>query len=143
MAEHDPERDDDGAPEGGGPGEGPAAGDAGARARATQGPAGDLVADVLGRVLRRGREEMGKAAKWGRERLTLRQLRSDRDRMYQKLGKEARHLLEGGEIEHPGLRRGVERITELESRILALEDLLRGRGVDVDEPEAPPEGGAG
>jgi hypothetical protein len=101
----------------------------------SDGPPADPMAELLGRFLRRGKEEMGKAAKWGKERLTLRQLRSDRDRMYQKLGKEARHLLEGGEIDHPGLQRGVQRIKDLEARILALEDLLRGRGVNVDESE--------
>lgn len=86
--------------------------------------------ELLGKLLRRGKVEVERATKWGRERLTLRQLRSDRDRMYQKLGKEARLLVEGGDLDHPGLRRGVERIKELEARILEIEDQLRAVGLD-------------
>lgn len=104
-------------------------------------PVGDLLIEVLGKLWRRGRVEMERAAKKGKERITLRQLRSDRDRMYQKLGKEARALVEGGEVDHPGLRRGIERIKDLEARLLEAEDAIRARGGDPDEPEAtPPEG---
>jgi hypothetical protein len=118
----------------------------------------EVVGDLLGRLWRRGRVEVEKAAKRGRERLTLRQLRTDRDRMYQKLGKEARHLLEGGELDHPGIRRGVERIRELEERIAEAEDQMRAVGLDPadagegtdasgptsDDPPSddPPSGGA-
>lgn len=93
-------------------------------------PLADMFSDLVGKLWRRGRVEMEKAARRGRERLTLRQLRSDRDRMYQKLGKEARLLLEGGELDHPGLRRGVERIRELEAKLLAAEDAVRAVGGD-------------
>jgi len=76
---------------------------------------------------------------WARERLTLRQLRADRDRMYQKLGKEARHLHEAGELEHPGVARGVARIRELEKKISDLEDQLRAVGLEPEqEPEQTP-----
>jgi len=95
-----------------------------------QGELAEVVGDLLGRLWRRGRVEVEKAAKRGRERLTLRQLRTDLDRMYQKLGKEARHLLEGGELDHPGIRRGVERIRELEERIAEAEDQMRAVGLD-------------
>lgn len=96
----------------------------------------DMAVDLLGKLFRRGRVEVEKAARKGRERLTLRQLRSDRDRMYQKLGKEARNLLEAGELDHPGIRKGVERIAELERRLQELEDELRNLGVDpgAEEP---------
>lgn len=109
----------------------------GAKGATGEGPLGDAVADLLGKILRRGRVEVERAARKGRERLALRQMRGDRDRMYQKLGKEARQLLEAGELDHPGLRRGMERIRELEARILEAEDIARGRGEDVEEP---PEG---
>ena len=101
-------------------------------------PLGEMFASLLGKLWRRSRVEMERAAKRGKERLTLRQLRSDRDRMYQKLGKEARNLLEGGEIAHPGLARGVERIRELEAKLLEAEDALRARGEepDAEKPEA-------
>lgn len=78
-------------------------------------------------VFRRGREGARRAASSGRVRLDLRQLRRDRDVMYQKLGKEVRHLLEGGEVQHPGLARGVERIRELEARIAEVETELAAR----------------
>lgn len=106
-------------------------------------PVADMFAELLGKLWRRGRVEMERAARKGRERLTLRQLRGDRDRMYQKLGKEARALLEAGEIDHPGLRRGIERVRELEARLLEAEDAVRAGGGDPDEAAGEPESGAG
>lgn len=83
-------------------------------------------------VLRRGRAGARRAASSGRIRLDLRQLRRDRDVMYQKLGREVRHLVEGGEVSHPGLSRGVERIRELEEQIAAVEaDLAEQRAAEV------------
>ncbi len=96
----------------------------------------DLVADALSKLWHRSRSEAGNAARWARERLTLRQLRADRDRMYQKLGKEARHLHEAGELDHPGIEKGVGRIRELEQKIGDLEDQLRAVGLEP-EPENP------
>ncbi len=104
-------------------------------------PLADMLSDLVGKLWRRGRVEMEKAARKGRERLTLRQLRSDRDRMYQKLGKEARQLLEGGELDHPGLRRGVERIRELEAKLLEAEDAVRAVGGDPEKEGMGEEGG--
>lgn len=109
--------------------------------RRSPGPTGDGMGDLVEKLLRRGRVEVEKAARKGRELLTLRQMRADRDRMYVKLGKEARNLLEGGEIDHPGLRRGIERIAELEARIREAEDALRDVGLDPSEPAE--EGGEG
>src|SRR5262245_22291225 len=86
-----------------------------------EGPLGEAVAELFGKIWRRGRVEVEKAARRGRERLALRQMRGDRDRMYQKLGKEARQLVEGGDLDHPGLKKGVARIAELEARILEAE----------------------
>jgi hypothetical protein len=104
-------------------------------------PLAEMFADLFGKLWRRGRVEMEKAARKGRERLTLRQLRGDRDRMYQKLGKETRQLLEAGELEHPGIRRGVERIRELEARLLEAEDAVRAVGGDPDKEVSGDEGG--
>ncbi|MFZ5480365.1 MAG: hypothetical protein ACOZNI_26615 [Myxococcota bacterium] len=100
-----------------------------------EGPLGEAVADLLGKIWRRGRVEVEKAARRGRERLALRQMRVDRDRMYMKLGKEARQLVEGGELDHPGLRKGMARIAELEARILEAEDALKAKG---EPPEPDP-----
>lgn len=99
----------------------------------------DLLTETLSKLWQRSRAEAGTAARWARERLTLRQLRNDRDRMYQKLGKEARHLFEGGELDHPGVGRGVERIRELEKKIEDLEDQMRAVGL---EPETDSSSGA-
>lgn len=89
----------------------------------------------LARVLvRRGKEEARRAAQTGRLRLDLRQLRKDRDAMYGKLGRELRHLVEGGEIAHPGVQRGLERIAELEERIRRLEGELAAAGEAEPEP---------
>lgn len=89
----------------------------------------------LARVLvRRGREEARRAAQTGRLRLDLRQLRKDRDAMYGKLGRELRHLVEGGEIAHPGVQRGLARIAELEERIRRLEGELAAAGEVEPDP---------
>ncbi len=107
-----------------------------------EGPMSEMLADILGKLWRRGRLEVEKAARKGRERLTLRHHRADRDRMYMKLGKEARQLLEAGELDHPGIRRGIERIRELEAKLLEAEDAVRARGGDPAE-DAGQEAGEG
>ena len=90
--------------------------------------------ELLGRFVNRAKEEAERAARRGRDQLHLRQLRNDRDVMYQKLGKEARNLLEAGEIAHPGLLKAVERIEELERRLRECEDAFR---VGDNPPAAP------
>lgn len=122
-----------------------AAGEGSRRERriAAEEPVGEMFAELLGKLWRRGRVEMERAARKGRERITLRQLRADRDRMYQKLGKEARALLEAGEIDHPGLRRGTERVKELEAKLLEAEDAVRADGGDPDEQGSEPGEGSG
>lgn len=97
-------------------------------------------------VFRQGRVRAKQAAATGRVRLDLRQLRRDRDVMYQKLGREVVHLQEGGELQHPGLARGVERIREIEARIAEVEaDLARQRAEDAARAadQADPEHQAG
>lgn len=89
---------------------------------------------LLGRLWGRSKVEMEKAARWGRDTIALRQMRTDRDRMYQKLGKEARHLLEAGEIRHPGLERAAQSILEMEQRIREAEDAAR-MGERAPEPK--------
>ena len=94
----------------------------------------DAVVDLLGRVLKAGRTGAEKMARMGRERLLLRQLRADRDRLYRKLGKEVRQLLETGDLEHPGVRRAVGRIAEIDARVAEVEEQIR-RGGEVVEPD--------
>jgi hypothetical protein len=80
---------------------------------------GDALGIFVQALVSRGRSGLERVAHEGRLRMELRQLRKDRDVMLQKLGREAKALLEGGEIDHPGLRRGATRIDELDQRIAA------------------------
>lgn len=92
-------------------------------------------ASLMGKVLSRGKTELEKAARKGRDQLHLRQLKNDRDRLYQKLGKEARNLVDAGEIKHPGLQSAIERIVEMEGRIQEAEDAMRaGDNIPDGEP---------
>jgi hypothetical protein len=99
--------------------------------------AGAALSDAVGSLLRiaaeRGRRRLGKAAAQGRVRMEVRQLRRDRTRMTEKLGREVIRLVEGGELDHPGLLRGVERIREQDVRI---EDAERAQPTPSDpDPE--------
>lgn len=90
----------------------------------------EALAGLLRVALKRGGKEARKFADSSRVRLDLRQLKRDRDVMYQKLGREVRALVEGGEVVHPGLTRGVERIEELDARIAAV-----GLGTAASTPD--------
>jgi len=81
-------------------------------------------ADVIGSVssmvigaARKGKERITNVADGGRARLQLRQIRQDRMRLLEKLGREVVRLVEGGEVTHPGLIRGVLRVHECERRL--------------------------
>ena len=80
-------------------------------------PMRDAARTLLQRFVDRGRLQFDRAASAGRTRLELRQLQRDRDHFWVRLGKEAYHLVEAGEVDHPALRRAMERIDELELRI--------------------------
>ena len=99
-----------------------------------RGGARTLLGTLLGGVMDRGKREIERVAAGTRVRLDLRQLRKDREMMYQKLGRETRTLLEGGEIQHPGLSRGLERIHELDRKIAAVEADMSMAGLSP-EPE--------
>ena len=98
-----------------------------------------LLGDFLGRAVRRlvarGRNELGRAARNGREKLELRQLQRDLDHFWVRLGKTTYRLVEAGELDHPAFRKAMARIDELEARI----DELRTRlpPGSVDPAEAP------
>lgn len=82
---------------------------------------GTLMADALEhlirRVVRRGRVELEKAAGSGRRRLELRQLRKDRDHFWIRIGKTAQQLVLAGEVDHPALRKAMERIDAIEAEL--------------------------
>lgn len=87
---------------------------------------GELLSKAVRRLLYRSRDGLSQAARTGRERLELRQLQRDLDHFHVRLGKTAYHLVNAGEIDHPALRRAMERIDELEQRI----DSLRAGSTD-------------
>jgi hypothetical protein len=78
---------------------------------------GDLIGRVMRRFVQRGRDELDRAARTGRERLELRQLRRDLDHFWVRLGKTSYHLVHAGELDHPALRKAMARIDDLEARI--------------------------
>lgn len=90
----------------------------------------DALAAAVRKLLHRSRAEIGRAARSGRELLELRQHQKDLDQFWVRLGKTAYHLVEGGEIDHPALRRAMSRIDELEASIEA----LRRRKEDSEGP---------
>jgi hypothetical protein len=92
----------------------------------------DLVGRAVRRLWRRGREEAGRAARTGKTRLELRQLQADLDHFWARLGKTAYHLVNGGELEHPALRKAMQRIDELEARI---DSLRKADATAVAEPD--------
>lgn len=78
---------------------------------------GELVSGALRRLIEGGRTGLRTAAASGRRRLEQRQLERDLEHFWMRLGKTTYHLVEAGEIEHPALRKAMERIDELEARI--------------------------
>jgi hypothetical protein len=78
---------------------------------------GDLLTKAMRRLVRRGRKEVERVADRSRHRLELRQRQKDLDHFWMRLGKTAWRLVEAGEIDHPSLRKAMERIEELERSI--------------------------
>jgi hypothetical protein len=92
-------------------------------------PIRDALQTLARRITERGRFELSRAASAGRARLELHQLQRDRDHFWQRLGKEAYHLVQAGEIDHPALRRAMERIDDLEARVASAK---REQGSEAD-----------
>jgi hypothetical protein len=81
---------------------------------------GGVIRGLLEAVSSRSRKEMVRAQTQGRLGMERRQLERDRSNMLAKLGRETIALLNGGEVDHPGLRRGVARIEALDAQIAVL-----------------------
>jgi hypothetical protein len=90
----------------------------------------ELLFSLLSVIKSRAKEKIDQIAANGKTKLELRSLKKDRNKMYEKLGREVERLVEAGEISHPGLIRGVERMTELGTRIEAVQ-----KTVVIQEPE--------
>ena len=67
-------------------------------------------------------------ARRGRERIEIYQARRDLDRLYQKLGRECVRLVEAGEISHPGVIAGAERIARQVELVALSEDGVEAPG---------------
>ena len=87
-------------------------------------PLAEAFGELVKRLVGRSRIELSRAAERGRQRLELRQLQRDRDAFWIRLGKTSYRLVEAGEIDHPGLRKAMERIDQLEARIEAVREGL-------------------
>jgi hypothetical protein len=91
-----------------------------------------LLRDFLGFVSNRGKEGIGRAQERGRSQLELRQLRRDRDKRLEKLGREVMALQAAGELDHPGLAAHMDHIHALDGRI-AEARLAGASGGDLQE----------
>ena len=81
---------------------------------------GGVIRQLMEAVSSRGRKEVSRAQAQSRLAMERRQLERDRNTMLIKLGRETIALLDGGEVDHPGLRRGASRIEELDAQIADL-----------------------
>ena len=81
-----------------------------------------VVSGALRFLLHQGRQGVEWSASEGKNQLERRQLLRDRQAMWLKLGREVCALVEAGEVDHPGLLKGAERIRLLEAKIEAVGD---------------------
>jgi hypothetical protein len=81
---------------------------------------GGVIRQLMEAVSSRSRKEVSRAQAQSRLTMERRQLERDRNAMLMKLGRETIALLNGGEVDHPGLRRGASRIEELDAQIANL-----------------------
>ena len=81
---------------------------------------GGVIRQLMEAVSSRSRKEVSRAQVHSRLTMERRQLERDRNTMLTKLGRETIALLNGGEVDHPGLRRGAARIEELDAQIVGI-----------------------
>ena len=81
-----------------------------------------LLREFLGFMSVRGKEEVGRVQERSRHQLELRQVRKDRNKRLEKLGREVIALTNAGELDHPGIRKHIDRIQELDAHIQGLVD---------------------
>ncbi len=89
---------------------------------------GGILVELVSALAKRSRTELGRAANQGRQSMDARQLKRDRDVMLTKLGREVLALVDGGEVDHPGLVRGANRVRELEERIASTDAVTQESG---------------
>ena len=89
----------------------------------SQGSVIDIFRELLSFATSRGKVEIGRAQEKGRHQLAIHQLKRDRRARLEKLGREVMALVDGGEIDHPGVSLHVTHIRELEARIQQMSTL--------------------
>ncbi len=87
-----------------------------------------LLRELIEYVSSRGKVEIGRAQERGRHQLELRQLRKDRSKRLEKLGREVIALHRAGELDHPGLLAHMDHIHALDKRIAEAADPRADRG---------------
>ena len=92
----------------------------------------ELLRELLTFVSDRGKAEIGKAHERGRHQLEIRQLRKDRSKRLEKLGREVVALVEAGEVQHPGVQARIGHIKDLDDRI---HDLLADQDAVINMGE--------
>jgi len=80
----------------------------------------DLLRELIAFVSERSKTEIGKAHERGRHQLEVRQLRKDRSKRLEKLGREVVALVDAGELSHPGVSSRIGHIKDLDLRIQGL-----------------------
>lgn len=93
-----------------------------------------LLRDFLGFVSSRSKVGIGVAQEKGRHQLELRQLKKDRSKRLEKLGREVIALVSAGELSHPGLSAHMGHIEQLDERIKA--QLALGSAADSTRDSA-------
>jgi len=79
----------------------------------------DIFMELLGHLGRQGKVGVGRAQERGRHELEIRQLKKDRSKRLEKLGREVMALVDGGELTHPGLAAHMAHIQGLDRKIQA------------------------
>lgn len=92
-----------------------------------------LLKELLGFMSSRGKEGIGRAQERGRHQLELRQLRRDRSKRLEKLGREVIALHQAGEVDHPGLVAHLDHIRALDERIIEAQRVTPSSGVSGEE----------
>ena len=77
----------------------------------------DLLIEFLGHMASQSKVGIGKAQERGRQQLEVRQLRKDRSKRLEKLGREVMALVAAGEVVHPGLSDHMAHIQDLDLKI--------------------------
>jgi hypothetical protein len=80
-------------------------------------PSSDKMFGKVKGMLQKGRTEVKRVGSQSKHQITLRSLKKDRSKMYEKLGKEVEQFILSGDLIHPGLQRGFDRLQQIHTQI--------------------------